>query len=401
MRGHIRQRAKGSWTLTVELPTDPTTGKRQQMYETVHGSKRDALRRLSELQVQVDAAGFMKPSRMTLGEFLGQWLRDYAKTNVRPRTLEGYQGIVRAHLIPRLGNIPLSELQPSHLQHHYSNALENGRLDGKPGGLSPRSVLHHHRVLSEALSHAVKWGLTARNVAQAVDPPSPRRAEIALLDTAAIGRLLEAAQGTVYYPMIHLALYTGLRRSEFLGLRWSDVNLDMATLSVVQVMHKLRDGRVIFQEPKSAKGRRLVALSPAAVLALRAHRERQEADLAMLGVRLSGDVLVFSHVDGSPYLPDSVSHAFTKIVRRAGLKGVRLHDLRHAHASLMLRQGVHPKIVQERLGHSTIAITLDTYSHVTPGLQEAAALKFDEQLADTIPVNGSVDQNTAVPLTNR
>ena len=386
MRGNIRQRAKGSWTLTIELPGDPVTRTRRQLYETIKGTKRDALKRLAELQVQIDQGGFQKPSRMNLGDFLQQWLHNYAATNVRPRTLGGYQGIVHAHLIPKLGSTLLAELQPSHLQHYYSEALENGRLDGKEGGLSPRSVLHHHRVLSEALGHAVKWGLIGRNVAQTVDPPSPRRSEMAILDTAAIRKLLGAAQGAVYYPMIHLALYTGLRRSEFLRLRWADVNLDMATLSVVQVMHKLRDGRIIFQEPKSAKGRRLVSLGPAAVLALRAHREHQGADLATLGVGLSDDVLVFSHLDGSPYLPDSVSHAFTKIARSAGLKGVRLHDLRHAHASLMLRQGVHPKIVQERLGHSSIAITLDTYSHVTPGLQEAAALKFDEELAETVPV---------------
>ncbi len=368
------------------------TGKRRQLYETVRGSKRDALKRLSELQVQVNAAGFVKPSKMTLGEFLDQWLMDYAATNVRPRTLEGYQGIVHAHLMPKLGSILLSELQPLHLQHYYSSALENGRLDGKPGGLSPRSVLHHHRVISEALSHAVKWGLATRNVAQAVDAPRPRRSEMPVMDTVAIRRLLEAAQGTAYYPMIHLALYTGLRRSEFLGLRWSDIDLDMATLSVVQVIHRLRDGRIIFQEPKTTKGRRLIALSPTAVLVLRTHWERQEAELALIGVTLTNETLVFSHLDGSPYLPDSVTHAFTRIAHQIGLRGVRLHDLRHAHASLMLRQGVHPKIVQERLGHSTIAITLDTYSHVTPGLQEAAALKFDQELAETTSVNGPVDK---------
>jgi integrase len=244
--------------------------------------------------------------------------------------------------------------------------------------------IFHHRVLSEALSHAVKWGLVARNIAQAADPPSPRRKEMAVLDKGSIYKLLEAAQGTRYYSMIHLALYTGLRRSEFLGLRWRDIDLDMATLSVVQVIHKLRDRRVIFQEPKSAKGRRLVALSPAAVLTLKGHRERQEADLALVGASIRDDALVFSRLDGSPYLPDTVSHAFTKITHRAGLKGIRLHDLRHAHASLMLRQGVHPKIVQERLGHSTIAVTLDTYSHVTAGLQEAAALKFEQELSEAV-----------------
>ena len=389
--------------MTVELPRDPVTGRRRQRYETYRGNIRDVQRRLSELQSQVDRGGFVKPSRITLAEFLRQWLTDYATTNVRPRTLEGYRGIVQAHLIPKLGSVPLSELQPSHLQHYYSNALENGRLDGKLGGLSPRSVLHHHRVLSEALSHGVKWGLVVRNVAQVTDPPRPGRAEMAILDTAAIRRLLETSQGIVYRPMIHLALYTGLRRSEFLGLRWADVDLEMATLSVIQVIHKLRDGRIVFQEPKTAKGRRLVSLSPTAVLALRAHREKHEADRASLGTTLADNALVFSQPDGSPFLPDTVSHAFAKIVRRAGLQGIRLHDLRHAHASMMLRRGVHPKIVQERLGHSTISVTLDTYSHVTPGLQEAAALKVDEELAEaeTVPVNRPVDKTQVAPLTNR
>ena len=146
-------------------------------------------------------------------------------------------------------------------------------------------------------------------------------------------------------------------------------------------VQRLNTGEFIIQEPKTAKGRRQVALSPTAVLALRSHRERQEADGDMLGVAIADDALVFSKPDGTPLLPSSVTHAFVRIVRKAGLRGIRLHDLRHTHASLMLRQGIHSKIVQERLGHSTIAVTLDTYSHVTPGLQEAAALKFDAELA--------------------
>ena len=197
-----------------------------------------------------------------LGDFLRQWLRDYATTNVRPRTLEGYRTIIEAHLIPKLGSIALSELQPAHLQAYYAKLLKSGRLDGKPGGLSPRSVLHHHRVLSEALSHAVKWGLVGRNVAQAIDPPRATDKEMTALDGKGIRKLLAAAQGTPYHLLFELAVYTGLRRSELLGLRWKDVNLNKGALSVVQVLHRLRDGRIVCEPPKpeSTEGGRLVSI---------------------------------------------------------------------------------------------------------------------------------------------
>ena len=154
--------------------------------------------------------------------------------------------------------------------------------------------------------------------------------------------------------------------------------------SITQVMHKLRDGRTLYEEPKSAKGKRRVALSPTTVLALRAHSERAEADRELIGVPLAGTDLVFARADGSPMLPDTLTHGFKKIARRAGFDNVSLHDARHTHASLMLAQGVHPKIVQERLEHSTIAVTLDTYSHVLPGLQEEAALKFEDSVAEPV-----------------
>ena len=226
----------------------------------------------------------------------------------------------------------------------------------------------------------MKWGLVGRNMAQAVAPPRPHKTEIRTLDPTGLYTLLEAAKDTPYYTLFLLAAHTGMRRSELLGLRWKDVDLDMATLSVTQVMHRLKGGRVVYDEPKTANSRRLVALTPASVLALRAHSERQEAHRALLGIALSEDSLVFSYPDGSPPVPDRVTWAFATLVRKLGLGHIRFHDLRHTHATLMLRQGVHPKIVSERLGHSTVSITLDTYSHVTPGLQEAAANGFEEGL---------------------
>lgn len=188
-------------------------------------------------------------------------------------------------------------------------------------------------------------------------------------------RFLEAARATPYY-----ALFTGMRRSELLALQWIGVDLPLAQLSVTRSLHHLRDGSTVYRPPKTAKGRRLVSLPPSAALLLKEHRERQEADREMMGLTLKDSDLVFAHLDGTPLLPTSITHAWVKLVRRCGLGGIRLHDARHTHASLLLKAGVHPKIVQERLGHSSVQITLDTYSHVTPGLQQAAAERFDEGL---------------------
>jgi integrase len=169
-----------------------------------------------------------------------------------------------------------------------------------------------------------------------------------------------------------------MRRSELLALRWQDVDLMLSQVYVSRSMHVLKGGRVIFRSSKTAKGRRTVALPPSAILLLKEHHEKQNLERAMLGIPLTNDDLVFSQFDGKSLLPNTVTHAWIKLVRRAGLKPIRLHDTRHSHASLMLKQGVHPKIVQERLGHASIQITLDTYSHVAPGLQQAAAVRFDE-----------------------
>jgi integrase len=372
MRGQIKKRYENSWTIILELPRDPATGKRRQQWITVKGTKHDAERRMHELLQQIDSGGFVKPSKLTVRDFMRRWIQDYAMVHVRPVTAEGYNKKVEKHIIPSLGHIAACDLQPSHLQGFYRGKLNSG--------LSPRTVQHLHRILHNALSHAVKWGLAGRNVAEAVDPPRAANKEMRTLSPEGVKRLLEASGESMYYPLIHLAVYTGLRRSELLGLRWRNVDLDMSALSVVQVLHYLKGPRIVFQEPKSQKGKRQVALSPVAVVALREYRERQALEYIMAGRVLTQDDLVFSKTDGSPFLPNSVTHAFTAIVRRIGLAGIRFHDLRHTHASLMLRQGIHPKIVSERLGHATVGITLDTYSHVTPGLQEAAARRFEEGL---------------------
>jgi len=377
MKGNIRQRSKSSWEICLDVGRDPATGKRLRHFESVKGAKRDAQKRLHELLLSVDQGSFIKPKRITLGEWLGDWLTGYVKTNCSSRTLDGYQCIVRRHLIPNLGMIPLSQVQPQHIQQYYARALSEPGSDEK--GLSARSVLHIHRVLFQALNYAVKQGLLIRNPAQLVDPPRAKKSKMKTLTPQEVSMLLNVAQDTRYYPIIHTAVKTGLRQAELLGLRWRDLDLDLASLSVTQVLYKRR-GICQFKEPKSEHSRRRLGLSPSLALFLREYRTERETECLLLGKLLSEDDLVFGKVDGTPMDPSTLTHNFARIARRASLPGTRFHDLRHTFASLMLLAGIHPKIVSEALGHSSVAFTLDVYSHVVPGLQEAAGKRLDEVL---------------------
>jgi len=225
--------------------------------------------------------------------------------------------------------------------------------------------------------------MIARNPADAVDVPKVKRHEMQVMSETDIHIFLEYAKSTFYYALFYTALFTGMRRSELLALRWSGVDLLLCQASINRTLHQLHNGDIIFQQPKTDKGRRLIALSPSTAVVLKEHREAQEKVSQALGMTISEDDLVFCRYDGKPLLPDSITQAWRNLSHRCGLKGIRLHDARHTHASLMLKQGVHPKIVQERLGHASISITLDTYSHVAPGLQQAAATRFDDIIIPT------------------
>ena len=372
MRGHITKRGKDSYTIVLDLGRDPETGKRKQQWVSVKGTKKDAEKRLSELLSQLDNGIYVQPKKTTLADFLEMWLNEYAKNNLSPRGFERYSGIIRKHLIPDLGKVTLTQLKPEHLQKHYAAKLNDG--------LSSRTVRYHHALIHVALQTAVKWGLVSRNVADAVDPPRIRRNEMQTWDQDDVNRFLEGVKDSPYYALFYTALFTGMRRSELLALRWQDVDCIYCQIYVNRSLHQLKNGSFIFTQPKSAKSSRTIALTPSTILMLREYQEKQKLEREMLGTSLADGDLVFSNVEGKPLRPNTVTRAWTTLAARCGLKVIRLHDARHTHASLMLKQGIHPKVVQERLGHSSIQMTIDTYSHVAPGIQEAAAKRFDEIL---------------------
>jgi integrase len=351
---------------------DAKSGKYKYQWTTVKGTRKAAEKRLAEILHQIDTGSFIKPAKTTLGEYLQRWLQDYVKPNLSPRGFERYESIVRKYLIPEMGNVILTQLKPEHLQGHYTAKLERG--------LSAGSVRYHHAVIHKALQTALKWGLVNRNVADAVDAPRARHKEMQIWDEDECCHFLESVKDSPYYALFYTALYTGMRRSEMLGLRWHDIDFVFCQLSVKRSLHQLKDGSFAFTPPKSASSRRTIALSPSSILSLKEHKEKQALEHAMLAIPSKDDDLVFGHFEGGPLCPNTVTHAWKVLATRSGVKVIRLHDARHTHASLMLKQGIHPKIVQERLGHASIQITLDTYSHVVPGLQQAAAESFDKLL---------------------
>ena len=376
MRGHIVKRGKNSYSLKVSLGKDAASGKYKYQWTTVKGTKKEAEKRLGEILHQLDTGTFTKPGKMTVGEYLDQWLKDY-RPSIGPHSAQTYEFFIERHIKPAIGQIPLTSLKPEHLQRLYSDKLSTGRCDGS-GGLSGRSVRYIHVTIHRALKSAARLGIISRNVADSVDVPGVEHHEMKTMTEDDIHAFLEAARSTPYHTLFYLALFTGMRRSELLALRWSDMDLLMCQASVNRTLHRLNNGEIIFRETKTAKSRRMVALSPRTCLVLQEYRQKQEQDRLLAGNPLQESDLVFSQLDGKPLLPDSVTHAFMVLARRTGLKGIHLHSARHTHATLMLKQGIHPRVVQERLGHASIAITLDVYSHVTPGLQEAAARRFDD-----------------------
>jgi integrase len=376
MKGHVYQRAKGSWTIVYDLPVDMVTGKRRQKSQTVKGTKRDAERALREVLLSLEQGTYVKPNKVKLGEWLIQWLKDYVSMNTTDRTQESYKSIVERHLIPSLGKITLTDLQPVHIQSYYAAKLDKGRADGK-GGLSARSIVYHHRILSNALDYAVKMGIVVRNVIKVVEPPRVAKVTMHTLSPEEVTKFLDAARETDYFVYFATLLYTGLRRGELLALRWRNLDLESAKLTVVETAYKLGNGTYVIKEPKTPQSRRTVTLPPSLVELFNVYRADQELLRIQLGVSLDADDFVFIRPDGSPINPNAVTLAFRRIIKKAMLRSIRIHDLRHTHATLMLKAGVHPKVVSERLGHANIGITLDIYSHVLPGLQEAAAEKFD------------------------
>jgi len=390
--GSIFKRRDGRWAAVVNIGW--RDGKRHRKY--FYGETRSDVQKELTAALRAQDQGLpVAPERQTVKHFLTSWLADSVRPTVRPRTFVSYSQLVNVHLVPGLGHIVLSKLSPQDVQGFLNDKLKarRGNLPKeKPGGtsaqplkpkkletLAPRTVQYVHAVLKRALGQALKWGLVARNVAALVDSPSVRRQEVQPLSPDEARALLNAIGDERLAALYSVALALGLRQGEALGLRWDDIDLDSGTLTIRKAMQRV-DGKLQLVDPKTTKSRRTVALPEVAVIALRGHRVRQLEERLLAGTRWRDNGLVFATTIGTPLDGRNVTRHFQQVLTNAGLPRQRFHDLRHTCASLLLVQGVHPRVVMETLGHSQIKLTMDTYSHVIPELQREAAGRIDQIL---------------------
>ncbi len=381
----IRQRSPGSWELRYSLGTDPATGKRRIATATVKGNRRAAEKELRRLLRTLDTGEHVDPTRMTVRQWFTNWLSSVCE-EVSPKSYERYSEIIENFLAPELGALMITKLAPAHIQQAYTKWAAGGRRDGRAGGLSAQTRRHIHRILKSALARAVEQQVLVRNPADAFKKRLPKveRKKMNTLSAEQSAHLLRAINHTrVYWPVL-LALSTGMRRGEVLALRWKNLDLERGILRVVESLEQTKSGGLRFKAPKTEKTR-AIALPVFAVDALRRLKRQQAEELLMLGVRQVGETLVCPRADNEPLQPRSLTHEFTRLVARLKeLPKVRFHDLRHSHATQLLAAGVHPKVAQERLGHSTITTTLDLYSHVTDTMQVDAAARLDATLGPAI-----------------
>jgi integrase len=380
MRGSLRERSPGHWAIILDQ-RDPATGKRKRKWHSFKGTKREAQSECARLITEMKGGTYVERSKLTLSQFFERWLK-HIKPNVSPRTHERYTQIATKNMAPLLGARILSDLQPIDISEAYARALESGRCDGR-GGLSPLTVHYMHRILFSALAQAERWKLIVRNPAALLekrDRPKIDRKTVATLDAPTTATLFDAARERRLFIPLLLATLCGLRRGEIAALRWKAVDLDRGQLAVVASTSQTDAGDIRDKEAKSGKAR-TVALPSMAIEELRRWRVSQAEELLRLGVRWDDSRHVVTKADGAPLQPRSLTRVFSDFLEKWG---VTLHGLRHSHASHLLASNIHPKVVQERLGHSSIAITMDIYSHLMPNMQGEAAAAVDVTLRAAI-----------------
>ena len=379
MRGNITRRGKSSWRLKYDVGSDSD---RQIAYVTVRGTGKQAEAELAKRLNELAEGRYVAPTVETVESYARHWLANIAPAERSPLTLERYTSIIRAHIIPRLGPIPLQALDGKAIDGFYAHCRKQGRRDG--AGLASGTLQNVHRLLSQVLRSAVKAKKLARSPIDDVETqPKPKRKKIEVLDESEIATLLAHLKGHWLYMPTVLAAYTGMRRGEVLGLRWRDIDFDKGILQIAQAI-ELIGGKICVTAPKTERSSRTINLPASLLPELIQHRKEQAALRLKLGLGKSD--LVFTSPEGRAIHPVVFCNTFTCKTRAAGLK-TKFHALRHLHITYLLKNGVPVHVVSARAGHSRASITLDAYSHLLGDEDELAAKQADEILRGALGAN--------------
>jgi integrase len=353
VKGNLTRRGARSWRLKYDLAPGPG-GARETRYATLKGTRAQAQAQAAAIVASIGAGTHVDPSALTVGAFIERWL-DSVRDRVGNRTWDRYAELLRGHVGSRVGHVPVQKLTAGDLMAIYAAMAKDGRSD--------RTRLHCHRAVHAMLRNAVQWGVVARNVAAAIDPPRVRAKEIVIPTGAEVEKILTALRDTPLYTFTVTAIGTGARRGELLALGWDKVDLEGGSLRITQALEQTSRG-VLFKEPKTRHGRRTISLSATVIEALRGHRRQQQEQHLALGLgRIPADGLVFAGLDGGPVKPLVMTHAWRRAMARLGLK-ISLHALRHFHASALIAEGVDVLKISRRLGHAHPSMTLNVYGHL-------------------------------------
>jgi integrase len=373
MAGQIIKRGENTWYVRIFLGRD-ANGKQKYFNKTIHGTKKDAQKFLTAKLREKDLGVFIEPASMSLNNFLDKYISEVAHNKVRERTLESYESLLRNHVRKPLGQKRLCDLQSYEIQKLYN--------DMKKANLSPKTIRHVHNVLSPALKQAVKWRMINFNPCEICELPRMEKKEMKYFTPEETTKFLEFAKTDKYFACFLLAIETGTRPEEYLGLQWKDVDVVNNVISIRRALVFKNKGGFVFTELKTKKSRRSIPISKTLVSALKEHRKKQLEERMKLGASYQNYDLVFPSEIGTPLLHQNLTRRHFKPIRdNAKLPPIRLYDLRHTTATLLLSAGENPKVVSERLGHASIVLTLDTYSHVLPTMQAEATNKIEKLMS--------------------
>jgi integrase len=372
MTGQIVKRGENTWYIRIFLGRD-ANGKRKYFNKTIHGTKKEAQKFLTAKTREKDLGIFFEPASMPLNEYLDKWLAESAKPRLREATLDSYQSLLQKHVRGKIGSNKLSDIKPFHVQKIYNQMTESK--------LSPRTVRYVHTVLKTAFSQAIKWQMLVVNPCNSANLPRQQKTEMKAFSSEQAKRFLDAAEDNKHGLIFAFALASGMRPEEYLSLKWTDIDFEKHTVTVQRVLVWRKGGGWYFSEPKTVKSRRTLPLPQNLFPKLKMHKRVQSEVILKSGQFYERNNFVFATNEGKPlHYKNLTARHFHKILEKADLKGFRLYDLRHSMATLLLSAGVNPKIVSERLGHASIVLTLDTYSHVLPDMQKEASSKLGQML---------------------
>ncbi|MCF8002516.1 MAG: site-specific integrase [Halanaerobiales bacterium] len=368
---HLRKKGKKKWQIVLNVGINPKTGRKKRKTKIVNANKTKAKKVMHKLAQKYENEDYNSNINMTLEKYLNKWYKEYCLDNLAPKTYNDYKGVIDKHLIPALGSLKLQNIKAHHIIKYQSDKLKNGRIRGE-GGLSKRSVQKHHRILSKALTDAeVTYEFIDSNPCRNVKAPSPDQPEINPFSKDEMNKILDSINENYLYAIIYAARETGLRRGELLALKFKDVNFSEQEIYIQRSVEEIRGEGLNYKKPKNDSSYRNIYIKSKLIEILRKLKKHH--------LKIShADNLIFTYKDGSKIRPDYITKKFKKTLRKINLGEHRFHDLRHTHATELLKARVHPKIVQERLGHAKIETTLNIYSHVIPSMQKDTIKKLEK-----------------------